>query len=374
VADDEQAAQEDRTEAASQKRLQEAFEKGNLPIGRDFNAVAGFVAGTVALVMVGGALRDSLIRLVTTAARGLEAGASVRPTALIPLLEKPLLIAGFACVAAAAAGSIAYIAQTRGHVWLNLALPDLSRVFSGGKMKKLFSKKTALDLTISLVKVLTVGWACWSSLRADFLTLPRLLYARPDVQFAMFFTPLARGAVRVLTVMAFWAGVDIAVQRMRYRKQMKMTKEEAKREYKEEDGDPLMKGRRRKKHRELAKGRAVREVPRADALIVNPTHIAIAIRYRAGEAAAPRVTAKGKGQLAEYMRELARENGIPIVENVALARLLYRRVKIGRAVPADTYKAIAAILAYVYRVTGHMANANPGAGPVAAAAATKESN
>ena len=98
-------------------------------------------------------------------------------------------------------------------------------------------------------------------------------------------------------------------------------------------------------------------MPRADALIVNPTHVAIAIRYRPGESAAPRVTAKGKGQLAEYMRDLARENGIPIVENIALARLLYRRVKIGRSVPAETYKAIAAILAYVYRITGRMAGA-----------------
>jgi flagellar biosynthesis protein FlhB len=133
---------------------------------------------------------------------------------------------------------------------------------------------------------------------------------------------------------------------------MKMTREEVKREYKEDEGDPLLKGRRRKRHRELAKGRAAVEVPRADALIVNPTHIAIAIRYRPDEGSAPRVTAKGKGALAEHMRELARNNGVPIVENIALARLLYRRVKIGRSVPAETFKAVAAILAYVYRLTG----------------------
>jgi flagellar biosynthesis protein FlhB len=219
-----------------------------------------------------------------------------------------------------------------------------------------------LDLLLGVVKMLTVAWACWSTLQDDFLTLPRLLFARPDVQFAMLFKPLAAGAVKVLTVMGFWAGADLALQHLRFRKRMKMTKEEAKREYKEEDGDPMMKGRRRRKHRELAKGRASVEVPIADALIVNPTHIAIAIRYRPGELAAPRVTAKGKGQLAEYMRDLARENGIPIVENIPLARLLYKRVKVGKAVPAETYKAIAAILAYVYRVTGR----SPGAGSISA--------
>jgi flagellar biosynthesis protein FlhB len=354
---DEQAAQEDRTEAASHKRLEKAFDEGNVPLGKDFNAVAGFAAGTLALVSVGGTLRDALVRLVAASAEGLGAGASASPRLLIPLLARPLMIAGSACLAAAVAGGLAYVAQTRGRIWPHLAIPDLSRVFSGGKLGKLFSKQMTLDLVISMVKLLTVAWACWSTLHDDFLTLPRLLFARPDVQFAMLFSPLAKGAVKVLTVMGFWAGLDIALQQMRFRKRMRMTKEEAKREYKEEDGDPMLKGRRRKRHRELAKGRASLEVPRADALLVNPTHVAIAIRYRSGESAAPRVTAKGKGQLAEYMRDLARENGIPIVENIPLARLLYRRVKVGRSVPADTYKAIAAILAYVYRITGRVAGA-----------------
>jgi flagellar biosynthesis protein FlhB len=359
MADD--SPQEDKTEAASHKRLEKAFEDGNIPIGREFNAVFGFAAGTFALVAVGGSLRDALVRLVVAAAEGLGAGSATTPRSLVPLVGKPLFIAGAVCLAAAVAGALAFVPQTRGRLWMNLAMPDLSRVFSGGKLGKLFSKQTALDLAVSVVKLLTVAWACWSTMRADFLTLPRLLFARPDVQFAMLFSPLAKGAVKVLTVMGFWAGVDLALQQLRYRKRMRMTKEEAKREYKEEDGDPVMKGRRRRKHRELSKGRAAKEVPVADALIVNPTHIAIAIRYRPGELAAPRVTAKGKGQMAEYMRDLARENGVPIVENIALARLLYRRVKVGRAVPAETYKAIAAILAYVYRVTGRTAGKLSGA-------------
>jgi flagellar biosynthetic protein FlhB len=360
MADD--TPEEDKTEAPSSKRLEKAFEEGQVPLGRDFNAVAGFAAGTAVLVVTGGTLRDSLVRLITASTEALTTASSTSPRTLFPLAMKPLMVAGAACAAAAAAGAIAYVAQTRGRIWPNLAMPDLSRVFQGGKLTKLFSKKTALDLVLSLFKMLTVAWAVWSCLRDDFLTLPRLLFARPDVQFAMLFSPLAKGAVKVLTAMAIWAGVDLAVQHLRFRKQMRMTKEEAKREYKEEDGDPMMKGRRRRKHRELAKGRAAVEVPKADVLVVNPTHIAIAIRYRAGESAAPKVTAKGKGQLAEYMRDLARENGIPIVENIPLARLLYRRVKVGRTVPAETFKAVAAILAYVYRVTGRVPGGRGAAG------------
>lgn len=349
MADGETSA-EDRTEAPSQKRLNKAYDEGSLPIGRDFNAVAGFAAGTAALFAFGGGFQSALVRLVAASAEGISGAAN--PRSLLPLIARPIVLVAAIAAAAGAAGAVTYVAQTRGRVWLQLAVPDLSKVFSGGKIKQLFSLRTVTDLSFSFVKLLTVGWAAWSTLRADFLTLPRLLFTNADTQFTSLFAPLARGSVKVLTVMAFWAGVDLALQRRRFTKQMKMTKEEAKREYREEDGDPMMKGRRRRKHRELSKGRAQKEVPRADALVVNPTHIAIAIRYRPGESAAPQVTAKGKGQLAEFMRDLARENGIPIVENIPLARLLYRRVKVGKSVPAETYKAVAAILAYVYRITG----------------------
>ena len=344
--------QEDKTESPSARRMNEAQGKGQIPIGKEINAVAGFAAGTLALMSVGGGLRDSLIKLVAATVEGLSS-----PTPplrhLFPLMQRPLALALSACAAAGAAGAAVYLFQTKGQIWIDRAIPDLGRVFSlgGGKIGRLFSRQLWADLGLSVVKLLTVGWAVWTSLRDEFMTLPTLLFARPDVQFGRLFSPLAASAVKVLTVMAFWAGADIALTRWRYIRQMKMTKSEARRDAKEDDGDPGTRNRRRKKLRELIRGIARAEVPRADALVVNPTHIAIAIRYRAAEDKAPRVTAKGKGEIAEMMRDLARENGIPIVENIPLARLLYKRVKVGRSVPAETFKAVAAILAYVYRVT-----------------------
>jgi len=148
------------------------------------------------------------------------------------------------------------------------------------------------------------------------------------------------------------AAADLALQRWRFAVKMRMTREDAKREVKEEEGDPLVRGQRKRRHRDLLRNRANLEVPRADALVVNPTHVAVAIRYRRDEGRAPRVTAKGKGALAEHMRGLARENGVPIYEDVPLARLLYRKVKVGREIPSQTYKAVAAVLAFVYRVSG----------------------
>ena len=348
---------DDKTEAPSGKRISEAMEEGQIPLGKEINAVAAFAVGTAALVTVGAPLRDSLIRLVAASAGGLSSPDLAR---LLPMVGRPLALIMTVCAAAGAGGTAALLVQTRGQIWPHLVLPDLSKVFSGGKLGQLFSKQVWVDLGIALVKLVTVGWTVWSCMRAEFMTLPALLFARTDVQFGMLFGPLAKSSVKVLTVMALWAGVDIAITRYRFNQKMKMTKADARKEAKEDEGNPMIKAKRRRRHRELSRGRARIEVPRADALIVNPTHIAIAIRYRADEDGAPRVTAKGKGILAEMMRDLARENGVPIVENIPLARLLFKRVKVGKAVPNDTFKAVAAVLAYVYRLTGARSSAAGG--------------
>jgi flagellar biosynthesis protein FlhB len=207
-----------------------------------------------------------------------------------------------------------------------------------------------VDLGLALGKVAVIGTAAFLAVRAPFLALPRLLGATPGDQLGAAFGILATVAKPVLAAAVALALVELAVSHLRFSDRMKMTKEELKREVKEEEGDPLLRGRRKRRHRELARGQARVEVPRADALIVNPTHVAVAVRYRRDEGRAPRVLAKGKGALAEYMRELARTHGIPIVEDIPLARLLHRKVKVGREIPAQTYKAVAAILAFVYRV------------------------
>jgi flagellar biosynthesis protein FlhB len=338
---------EDQTEQASARRLNQAREEGNIPLCRDLGTWAGLMAGLAALTTLGPALRDSLLNLMWASADGLAQSNSAR---LLPFLWRPIIIVGFITAAIALGATIALGTQTQLGTWAHLALPDTKRIFSGGKLARLFSREAAMDLLVAAVKVVTLGYVVWSAFRDDFLTLPRMLHQSTPEQLRSAFVPLARGFVRILAALGLLAGLDFALTRYRFNQRMKMTKEEAKRDYREEEGDPLIRSRRRRKHHELARGHAKVEVPKADALIVNPTHVAVAIRFRPGEDAAPRVTAKGKGRLAEIMRELARENGIPIIEDIPLARLLYRKVKVGRSVPAETYKAVAAILAFVYRV------------------------
>ena len=347
MADDTQ--QDEKTESASQRRLQSARDEGNIAVARDVGMLASLAAGGVILVLFGSSLRDALVNLVYASVDGLENPSADR---LVPYLSRPALITLLVPTAVAMAVAVVYGLQTRLGLWPELIFPNFSRVFSLGRIKRLVQKEMFVDLGIATVKVVTLGWALWSTFRATFLALPRMLAMSPASQMEAAYHPLASGLAKILSVVALLAGVDFAVTQVRYKRRMKMTKEETKRDNRQEEGDPMIRARRRRKHRELAKGLARVEVPRADALVVNPTHIAIAIRYRPGEDQAPRVTAKGKGQLAEIMRDLARENGIPIVEDIPLARLLYRRVKVGRCVPLETFKAVAAILAYVYRVLG----------------------
>lgn len=343
------ADDDEKTELASQRRMRSAWESGDIAVSRDLGMLATLAAGGAVLSSIASGLRDALLNLVFAAADGLSDPA---PDRLVSYLARPTLLTLMVPAAVAVAVAITYAVQTKLGLWPELTFPDFSRVFSMGRLKRLIQKDALIDLGVAAVKVLTLSWALWDTFRDTFVALPRMLSMAPPAQMEAAYHPLATGLAKILSVVALIAGVDFAVTRIRYQKRMKMTKAEAKRDMREEEGDPMIRARRRRKHRELAKGIAKVEVPKADALIVNPTHIAIAIRYRPGEDQAPRVTAKGKGQLAEIMREIARENGIPIVEDIPLARLLYRRVKVGRCVPMETFKAVAAVLAYVYRVLG----------------------
>lgn len=350
--------QENKTEAASARRLNQLYEEGQVTVGHDLVQVAALAFALVALTFAAGPAVRQLVHAVREIARS----AGQTPFGSLPVLLAPAgLLLLYTCAAAAAAAVIATFVQTRGGVWPDLALPDFSRLYQPTRLTRMFTSEFLVDLAMAAVKVLAIGGVAYLTLRDDFVTLPKLLTTAAVDQLPALTGPLQRTAVRVVAAMAVLAGVDFAVARLRFLKKNKMTREEAKREYREDEGDPQIRSRRKRRHRELSKGRASVEVPKADALVVNPTHVAVAIRYRKDESAAPRVISKGKGKLAEVMRELAREHGVPIVEDIALARLLYKRVKVGGEVPADTFKAVAAILAFVYRVSGRVPGQGAGA-------------
>jgi flagellar biosynthetic protein FlhB len=151
-------------------------------------------------------------------------------------------------------------------------------------------------------------------------------------------------------VLLVFGGVDFWIQRWEYSKNVRVTKKEAKEEHKEHEGDPLIKSRLRSVQKEMARKRMLEDVKKADVVITNPTHIAIALKYDPAEMEAPRVLAKGADFLAQKIKKVAAENHVPAVENVPLARALYHSVKIGQTIPKALYQAVAEVLAYVFKL------------------------
>jgi flagellar biosynthesis protein FlhB len=348
---DEGPDKESKTEEPSARKLRKAYESGNIPIGHDAVLVAGTGAACLALAALGSVLRSSLTALFRSAADGVDR----TPFASIPAQAGlPLLAAAAVCATAAIAGTLATLVQTQGRTAEERPLFALERVFKGFEgLKQLGKKEFLLQLLISLGKAVFIAVAVWPSVRRDIGRLPALLTADTGTQLSAAFGMLTHAAGPAFLTLVILAGAELGLTRWKFHQDQRMTKEELKDEYKQEEGDPQIKQQRKRRYRDLLRNQATVEVPRADALVVNPTHVAVAIRYRRDEGRAPRVTAKGKGALAEHMRNLARQNGVAIVQDVPLARFLYRKVKVGREIPAQTYKAVAAILAFVYRMAGN---------------------
>jgi flagellar biosynthetic protein FlhB len=166
--------------------------------------------------------------------------------------------------------------------------------------------------------------------------------------------------VLIVAGMAVVAAADVPFQLWQYHSRLRMTKEEVRQEAKELEGDPQVKARIRSQQREMARRRMMAEVPKADVVVTNPTHFAVALKYEAARMSAPRVVAKGRGLLAQRIREIAAESGIPTLEAPPLARALYRHADLGEQVPAALYTAVAEVMAYVYQLHAYLHQGAPG--------------
>ena len=360
----DETAQEDKTEEASQRRLDDAHRDGKTALSKEGVSAATLFVGSALVLMTVPAVVSNEVGLLRRMASGI-AGVGFNDLATQPwttiIIEAfsagaPLF---FVVVGTMFAGVASGLAQTGGGFWPNLLEPDPSKLFNPSAVTKAFTKDGITDTALSMVRAFAVGALSCSALvdRIDILVgALRAPTATALMETADLLSSVAMRGAAVLIVLGV---IDVVLTRRRFNNKMKMTKEELKRESKEDEGDPHIRGARKRRHRELRRGSIRKEVPHADAIVVNPTHIAIVIRYRKKNDKAPRVMAKGKGAKADAIRELAAEHNIPIVKDIPLARLLYKRVKIGREVPAETYRAVAAVLAFVSKVTGRA----PGTGP-----------
>jgi flagellar biosynthetic protein FlhB len=349
---DETSGQE-KTEAATPKRRADARKKGQVAKSRDLpGAVALLAAGMFFWLaggdMIEGALEimrvgfSNVVRPDMTSAQFQEvflAGAADGISLLTPLMFVMVVV-----------GVFANVAQTGPVLSINPLQPKWSKISPVEGVKRIFSVITVVELVKSILKIALIGITVHLVVKGEIDRLPSL--AGTSIESLLPYLGSVSLKIVLLTgfLLLVLGVMDFAFQHFQNEKKMRMSKEEVKREMKETDGDPLVKARIRSVQREAASKRMMADVPDADVVVTNPTHLAIAIKYSADDMAAPKVLAKGAGHVATKIREIAKENGVPILEDKPLARALFKSVEIGQEVPMDLYQAVAEILAFVYRL------------------------
>jgi flagellar biosynthetic protein FlhB len=226
--------------------------------------------------------------------------------------------------------------------------PKLSKIDPFKGFQRLFSMKSFAELTKNIVKLCIVSYIAYVTVKGELDGLPSLM-DRSIGDITVYMGEVSfKIILRTCWVLVVLAVLDYVYQRWEYEKGLKMSRQEIKDEFRQTEGDPLIKARIKRIQREMARKRMMARVPKADVVITNPDHIAVALKYDQSKMFAPIVVAKGAGFLAEKIRELARQNNVPVVENKPLAQVLYKMVKVEEVIPENLYRAVAEILAYVY--------------------------
>lgn len=351
----EEVDQESKTEDPTPRRREEARRQGQVPFSAELVGSLVLLAGIIGLGYIGPALWAAMkqvfrhdlaqsFREDLDSASAAELFARTAARVLIALL--PFL------AALLAVGILASVAQTGFQINTEKLSPDLDKLNPANGFGRLFSTGALVKGLLTLVKVAALGFVAYLILegRAGVLlalSRDRLGYAAPAA-----WALVERLALYMAGAVAGVAIFDYLYQRYKFEQSLRMTKEEVKREFKEEEGDPEVKARQKQLARERMKRKMLNEVPTATVVVTNPTHYAVALRYdpRAGDEA-PIVVARGTGQFAKRIAKAARESGVTVVERPPLARALVG-VKEGQAVPAGLFRAVAEVIAFVYKLRG----------------------
>lgn len=343
----------EKTEPASARRLEKAREEGQVVRSRELATLIMLMSGVVGLSTLGGTLANKL-DAVLHASLAFEPAIAFDTTRMMShfgiavweglLAFLPLLLF---FGAAALAGPMLLGG------WMFSAksfAPDFSRLSPLKGLGRLFSSQSLVELTKAIAKALLVGsvagWVLWRRLPEAIALMSAPIHEALLHMLEM----VLSGTAMVAGSLVLVAALDVPWQYWTFYKKLRMTKEEVKQEHKDSDGDPHIKARIRQQQRAMAKRRMMSEVPKADVVVTNPTHFAVALRYEEGRMSAPRVVAKGSDAIAARIREIAVENGVPLLSAPPLARALHRHVELGREIPAGLYTSVAEVLAWVYQL------------------------
>jgi len=345
----------EKTEPATPKKRQEARKKGQVAKSMDLPAAFILFFSFLSFFLLGGYMKEKLVSLFQSIFYNFLT-LNLSMNNIMVLFEtvslQMLLILGPIFLISIVIAVLGNYLQIGFLMTGDPLMMKFSKINPLEGAKKLFSLRAVVDFLKSMLKMTIIGIVVYQTLwgeREHIMQLARL----PLEEIMIYASAVTlRLGIKIGFVLIVLAILDYIYQKYEHEKSLKMSKQDIKDEYKKSEGDPLVKGKIREKQRRMALQRMMAEVPKADVVITNPTHFAVAIQYDAGKMQAPTVIAKGTDYIALKIKQVAKDNGIITMENKTLARALYAQVEIGESIPSDMFQAVAEVLAYVYKMKG----------------------
>lgn len=357
-----ESSSQDRNLPASQRKLNRARDDGQVARSTDLSHLT--VLGTGALAIMGlSPVMFEQLKLAMSQQLSFDASAILQTSDMLTRLQSMALAGLTGCIVFAAivmTASVLITLLSGGWVLsLKPVMPDFSRLSPLAGIAGLFTKKKLAEIvkmTVVTVILIAIAAAFLHSSLESIVALG----LQPSVSALRYLMDwLTLGMGMLLFVILVVALIDLPLQGFLHRSQLKMSRQEMKDEHKESDGNPQMKGRMRNKQRELAQGNSIRAVPKADFILMNPTHFAVAIRYDEKTMHAPRVISKGADLMAMKIRDIAKAHAIPVLQSPVLARALFANAELDEDIPSSLYAAVAQVLAYIYRLKAAMRGDGP---------------
>jgi len=347
---------QERTESATPKRQEEARKKGQVPRSRDLNSAAVTLLSAAAISIFG----YRAIEQLTVMMRGglaLHFGSNIDPAQMFSMLNASAMTAFMAVLPILAAGFLAAILAPMSLSGWNFStealMPQFSRLNPVTGIGRMFAVTSWIELGKSMLKFALVAIVAVMLLKKDAKAMMALSEQSLPVAMKHAASLCTNALLTLASSMLIIAGIDVPIQLWQHAKQLKMSRQEIREEHKESEGSPEVKGKIRRLQQEAARRRMMEQVPKADVIITNPTHFAVALRYDENRNRAPIVVAKGVDLVAARIREVAGDNKVPIFEAPPLARVLYRLVDLNQEIPATLYAAVAQVLTYIYQLRAY---------------------
>ena len=344
----------EKTEEPTAKKIDDSRKEGQVAKSKEISTAASLLAVFLCLKLFIGFLGERLTGVFFTYWNDMDeiANSPFNSIAVVQILSDGLLYITITCLPFfIIAFLVAFLSQKVQFKWMVTSKPlqpKLNKMNPISGFKRMFSKQALFELVLSIIKIVIIFAISYSVIKDNISVLLTLYDVEIEASLGILFDIVMDLGLKISLVYFVLALVDFVFQKWKHKQDLKMTKQEVKDEYKNQEGDPKVKSQQRQRMQQASRRRMMQSIPEADVVITNPTHFAVALKYDNTVNQAPIVVAKGADYLAFKIKEIAKENDVEIVEDKPLARMLYNNVDIGREIPAELYQSVAEVLAYVY--------------------------